>query len=186
MTRFVVCIFSLSMLASTSWAQPAATELKLLHKPIKASELPFPGEKLELRVLLQGLRNINLPLRAFVVSDGRLMDLPLSGTLDEQDRVVYNVVLPAPLAEINYQFFLYRDEETVLPTQRFSIQRTCLPEIKLTDMQSGELPPGKGMIKELVARAKGLERDVKTYTRLSETLEALKAVLPKTPEKEGQ
>lgn len=173
----IVLLLALICLPLNALAQKGP-ELKVLHKPLKSGELPAPGEKFELRAMLQGLRNINLKMRALVVSDGRLMDLSLTGTLDEQDRVIYTTQLPAPLAEINYQFFLYRDDETVLPTQRFSIQRSCLPDVSLLNAATPEPNAAGEVIKDLVRRAKGLERDVRSYARLAETLAALKAVLP--------
>src|SRR5688572_27740880 len=74
-----------------------AQEVSLVHQPYTADQLPFPGAPMTLSVLVNGTRDSQNLVRAILVRDGRLMDVPLQEiNQDDQDRLVYSAQIHAP------------------------------------------------------------------------------------------
>jgi len=155
-----------------------STSSVMVHRQLTAAELPAPLQPFSLEVTLRGIRDIGLDIRAYVVRDGRVMDLfPVNSYLSDYGDAVYSFDMSAPLAETSYQFFLSRGDGTFDISKRYSIRRDCLPDVKLTVIDSEHSPIGQERLVALLQQTKGLERDIEQYERASQILQDIKELL---------
>ena len=119
----------LGVLALCNTSSVLAATLRLLHTPISSSELPISGKTYTTAVTLNGSRELNLPVRAFIELDGSLVVVtPTRSFLDDHDQAVYEFQFLSPVLSLSYQFFLDQ-EATVTSSARYSLLRSCLPRI---------------------------------------------------------
>ena len=86
---------------------PQKSAIQIYHKPLTEKTLPAPGQSMTIAAELFGTKEISLPLRLVAVRDGRLLPAPLTNSYrNAADRPVYEFEMPAPMAEISYQFVL--------------------------------------------------------------------------------
>lgn len=167
------CTFTYYLLCSATLLA-AQNKLELKHQPIKSGLLAPPGEKMTLKVELLGERDINKNIRALLVQDGRLMDLPMLGSIDEQDRIIYSLDIKASLVELVYQFVLRNADGSAIISERYNISRECLPDVSLADISSLDTVEQTERAKELVKLAAELEQDVKVYNQILSEVTQLK------------
>ncbi len=149
----------IASLCSVSLAY-ASNEIQLSHESISAKDLPAPGAKMSLGVRIVNSSNTKLTVRALLVRDGRLMDVPASKiSFNEQDELIYTAEFNAPLSELNYRFVLLQNKDTAITTKRFTVQRDCTPSVELTDVAIGKNTPAH----KLVQINRGLEHDLASY-----------------------
>jgi len=150
----------------------------MLHQQLTAAELPAPLQPFSLEVTLRGIRDIGLDIRAYVVRDGRVMDLfPVESSLSDYGDAVYRFDMSAPIAETSYQFILSRGDGTFEISQRYSIRRNCIPDLNLTVLDSENSTTGQERLIALLQQTKGLERDIEQYERASQILQDIKELL---------
>jgi hypothetical protein len=156
----------------------AGETFEFIHKPQLGDTLPPPGERFPLSVVVQGTRRIDLAVRALIVRDGKLMETPLVGTLDEQDRAIYSTEIHVPLAEVSYQFILYPPNNgTPLLSKRFVLRRRCIPNITLTDLTPTAATAEEDPAQTALQRARDLERDLNQLDAVVQILGDIQAVL---------
>ena len=159
-------------------AQPgeaARTVHALLHQPQEVRELPAPGRPVKLRTMVTNTKSIVLPVSALVVRDGRLVQLPLKGQLDDLERAIYSVDVPAPVGELAYQFVLTQPDLPAVVSMRYSTHRECLPGTNLADAYTPlDYTTVEGR-RDLILRARGLERDLNHYDTVISLLTELKS-----------
>jgi hypothetical protein len=150
------------------------SSISIEHQPPRAEQLPFPGQPVVLDVAIRGTRAFTDPLRVLATIDGKLIDMRAEkSTLTEYDVPVYQVTLHAPVAALSYQFLLYRKDGTFISSDRFEVQRACLPSLAVST--SDTTPPGTGAekVSALEVEAKRLERDGQGYRRTLKLLQQL-------------
>lgn len=155
-------------------------ELTIVHTAPRASELSDPGRDLKLSFSVKGLRKLDLRTKLWLVSDGRMIDAPLQRSyIDEYDRAAFEFATFAPLAEISYQFLIYPEADSAQASQRYSVRRSCLPQVNLT----ADVPPAGDDTKaeqrmlQLLDQAKGLEKDLSDFERAVGLLQEIKKEL---------
>ncbi len=177
-TFVMLSFFSLMALigsVSVARADGTAGVMSIVHQPQELRDLPAPGRPLKLRAMITSTKDINLGVTALVVRDGRLLYLPMKGRLDEMERAIYSVDVPAPIGEVAYQFVLQRPEAPALVSMRYTAHRACLPNINLADAYTPlDLTTVDGR-RDLILRARGLERDLNHYDTVIGLLSELKS-----------
>lgn len=159
--------------------KPSAPALQpaLVHTAPKSSELPFPGKPLTLSVRIENSRSFDLRIRLLAVRDGVLQDIPVGNpSYDKSEKIVYSASLPSPLESISYQFMLYGEGQKVNVTSRYSITRSCVPDVSLTSLEA-EPAENSNPIEESVNRAEGLKRDIQEYEEAVALLDSLHGAL---------
>jgi len=151
-----------------------ADGIQFVHTPPRVEELPTPGRAMKLKVTIQGAPNLDGSTRAFVVGDGRLMELPLQGVYNESDDVVYTLDLWSPLAELSYQFVYYPPQGTPGISQRYALSRPCLPNWKLTDAKIDRELNTEPRVKELIRVTRDLDIDLKGLEYIVDLLAQLR------------
>lgn len=175
-TKTVTAMVLALLWATAGHAQPAPSTLpvELYAEQIGLHELPAPGAAFIVKVKLTNTRETERRMRALVVRDGRVTDVPpLKAYLDEYDMPTYEVQMHAPFAELSYQFVLYNPDGTFSHTPRFTVRRPCIPFV---DPDSIKLEPknqGEARLESLVRLARSLESEVLSYDVAIKILEEL-------------
>ncbi|RIL11350.1 MAG: hypothetical protein DCC75_02505 [Proteobacteria bacterium] len=99
--------------------------------------------------------------------------------LDEYDRPTYQIPVPAPLAELAYQFTLVNPDGSFTTSKRFSARRSCLPSVELSNPKAIESLEGTERMTALIEQAKSLENDLIGYQRVMELLESIDKAVAK-------
>lgn len=170
---------AISLFITASLAFASASEITLLHEPVK--ELPVPGRGMVLALHISGSRSPHHKVRALVVRDGKLLDVALlPSTFDKGDRLVYAAQIPAPHDSISYQFVLSEESGEQHRTKQFRVSRACTPQSELEPYDGKPIDPARESgLHPLVNQARGLVRDVEQYELLVKQLEAMKEALNK-------
>ncbi len=151
----------------------AQANFTILHDALKPELLPVPGRALKLTVKIDGASNIDGRAKILATSDGRLMELPMTGSFTERDEVVFSGELWAPLAELNYQFVYYPPKSSPVVSQRFKVKRACIPrwepkEIKIDPNQKTE-----DRVRALIKATRDLDTDNKDYEQIVEIVSSI-------------
>jgi len=175
----VIC--ALPALAADPKKKEDPSEIAIVHTPPAFAEPVSPGKEITLTVRLRNTKKFDLQMRAMVVWDGRLMELPLSRAYpNEYDVPVYEFKLPEPLLEMSYRFLLYKGVGLPEVSQRYMIRRNCLPQVDLVDLspEAEADTDSRKQFEELINKARGLEQDLANYERALETLRAIRTFVP--------
>jgi len=157
---------------------PSSKPVALIHVPPKPEAFPYPGQTMNLVVRLNNTRNTGQKMRLLLVKDGRLMNIPpQEGFLNEHDQPTYEIPVPAPIAEMVYQFILPNPDGSTLISPRYSIRRNCIPNIDLAGTEPAAEVQGIERLQNLVNQAKDLENDLATYDRIAKVLEQIKGLI---------
>ena len=170
MTVAVLCC------ASTGLAQPKpfTGPVEMYAEQVGLQDLPAPGMPFVVKVKLSNTRETERRLRAFVVRDGRITDVPpLKSYLDEYDMPTYEIQLHAPFAELSYQFVLYNPDGTFTSTPRFSVRRPCIPFVDPNTIKLESKNQGEARLESLVRLARSLESEVASYDVANKLVEEL-------------
>ncbi len=181
---FVVALLHTGASAETeddkkpSQKDSAQSRIGFLHTPPKPESLPYPGQPMTISAGLTHTRETKFPMRIVLSRDGRFMELPSKEAyLDKYDRPIYEVSLPAPIAEVTYQMFVVAGEDQVMASPRYTVRRNCIPQIALA---TGEVPAqvqGTERLQKLIQESRALENDLKGYEFSLELLEELIKVI---------
>lgn len=169
-----VAAIAVPLIAGAGYAQDAA---RIHHVPMPASELPYPGAPMEIKATLINSRNSQLVMRAFVVKDGKVMDMTFDHlSSSDGEHLEYSTKLPAPLGELSYQLVLSGPQGVVASSKRFFIRRECLPVVTNLEINP-ELPAdAKTRLKALKVRAIDLQNEVQNYESVVKLLAELKSL----------
>lgn len=156
----------------------AGKGVNFAHTPPRPQDLPYPGQSITLYAYLTNTRETRFPLRVSMSRDGRFEEvIAKDAYLDKEDRPTYEITVPAPVGEMTYQMFLVNPDGNILPSPRFAVRRSCVPQVELAQ---GEVPAdvqGVDRLRRLVAESKGLENDLSGYNQVLRLLGQLKGVL---------
>jgi len=171
----VLLFLALTCATSSVVADGPSGVMSIVHQAQEVRDLPSPGRPLKLRAMITNTKDITLDVIALVVRDGRLLYLPMKGRLDEMERAIYSVDVPSPVGEVAYQFVLQRPESPATVSMRYTAHRNCLPNTNLTDAYTPlDLTTVDGR-RDLILRARGLERDLNHYDTVLGLLGELKS-----------
>jgi hypothetical protein len=169
--------------------------VEILHTPPKGTELPNPGELFPLKITLLNTKETDLKVRAFIILDGRLTEVPLlSNNLDVSDRPEYGAEIHAPLARLSYQVVVYRKDGQPKLSEHFTVQRPCIPHLTFPSAESlaGLDPTGKPIQPDVrqrlisyVERCTILEREREQYDIAFKLLDQIKTGLAELKEAQG-
>lgn len=164
----------LAVLAAAAWTprayaqQAAQPPVAIVHTPLKPDKLLNipPGQPIVLTVALANTRNLHYQLRAAVVSDGRYLDItPPEAKPDIQDRPTWNVEVSAPLAELAYQFVITSPEGTGATSVRYSVRRSCIPNVEVADIGPHPEIAGYDSLQKMYTESQNLEADIAGFER---------------------
>ncbi len=171
----VIALISI-FLASAVAAQPKPTgaPVEIYAEQVGLQSLPAPGTPFIVKVKLSNTRETERRMRAFVVRDGRVTDIPpLKAYLDEYDMPTYEIQMHAPFAELSYQFVLYNPDGTFTSTPRFSVRRPCIPFVDPDTIKLESKNQGEARLESLVRLARSLESEVAAYDVATKLVEDL-------------
>lgn len=147
---------------------------------IDANKMPFPGERITLRAEVSNTRDFRLPIRLLAVRDGKFYEISAaSGLLGSNERPQYQVEIPAPLAELSYQFVLIQPNGTVATSKRLVARRSCIPDITPV---MGEMPAdvdGSERFNRLIVDNLKLEQEISNLERTAQELDSISELLAK-------
>ncbi len=162
------------VVASDKRVKDNSSLIGITHVAPRPDDIPYPGQKIQVRVQLKGTKETQRQLRMLLVRDGRLLDMSsFNAELNEMDLPTYQMSFNAPLAEMTYQFLLYNPDGSVTPSTRYSVRRNCVPNVALAD---GEVKPeivGDERLQRLVNESKHLEQDLAGYEQVLSLLNGL-------------
>lgn len=167
---FLILIASIITPLRLSAAAP--DKLAFAHKPILAELMPEPGRATNLEVYLPNNRDLGVKLRAEVLLDGVLLDIPMEGNIGDRDKTVYKVAIKAPMHELSYRFHAV-DGEKGASSEIFRVARACSPDHTPTDASISEEAKGVALAKELSIKARKLEQENINYNEVLATLKKI-------------
>lgn len=147
-------------------------KLAFTHRPITAELLPEPGRATTLEVYLPNNRDLGVKVRAEVIIDGVLIDLPMEGNIGERDRTIYKAVIKAPMLELGYRFHAI-DGDKGSSSEMFNISRSCVPDHTPTNATVSDDAKGLALAKELSLKARQLEQENINYNEVLSSLKKL-------------
>jgi hypothetical protein len=173
-------ILCIGLLSSSSFAETKST-IQIVHSGLQEKDLKVPGEKITLKLSLQGTRYFDYVLRVLINRDGNFMDLMVrEGTLSIHDVPEYYVKVHAPRHTIDYQFFLYdKKGSLVAQSQEYRIARQCTPALSLNDLSDIPWKSAPTEAEQLALKANVFERQLAAYSEAIELLEELDLTLNK-------
>jgi hypothetical protein len=149
--------------------------VEMYAENIDLYNLALPGTPFTVKVKLGNTRDTERRLRAIVVRDGRLADVPplKAAYLDEYDQPTYELQIFSPLAELSYQFVLYNPDGTFSTTPRHTVRRQCIPFIDIEQITLEPKSQGEARLDALVKLSRGLEREVAAYDTAVKLLQGM-------------
>ena len=87
---------------------------------------------------------------------------------------VFSGTFTAPLFEINYHFEIMGPKGVVSTSKRYTVRRTCLPDISGVDLKIPEDMDMKDKLVELQRQASELQDEVQNYEGVKKLLDELK------------
>lgn len=176
----------ITLLLSSSISPPAtlaqdseAPAPRVVHTPPDPGRLPPPGTPLQIEATILNSSQVSQRLRVIAIEDGELFDFSeIEGIVDVHDNPHYIIPFYAPVRELSYQFFLYDKSGKVIPSQRFSLTRNCLPA---TELVSLPVPDDKKNDATTLANvAARLEKEIEAYENSVKLLNELEQELSKS------
>lgn len=163
----------------TSATAQSAPKVTILHKTPDARSLPLTSNWMPIAVELANTKATDLKIRLVGARDGRFIDIALpAGALNEEDRPLYKVEVPAPAATMSYQFIVHQPDGQLSTTKRFTIQRPCVQNFKVEVAGDDSDAQFRREVSELVAKAKVYERDRANLDAAAKVVEEIRLNLP--------
>jgi len=160
-------------------AQDAKPPIQVVHRPPDLQNLPQASPWLPVTIELRNTKDVNLKIRLVGSRDGRLLDITMpKGNLNVQDFPEYRVEIPAPMAAMSYQFVVHQPDGNLVTSQRFAVRRACVQNFRVEVTDTGADADFKRSVGELVAKAKGLERETLQLDASLKILEELRKTIP--------
>lgn len=156
-------------------AQDTAPLVKVLHEPPAASAIPPLGSLVQIKLELRNTTDISTKIRLIGARDGRFIDINLPrGALNDQDRPVFAVELPAPVAAMTYQFVVHQPNGSLTTSEKYILKRSCVQTFKVAPQEAGSTAVYEQEVATLVAKAKSLEREAISLEASFKLLEEIK------------
>lgn len=150
------------------------SQIKISHTPLTPDTLPFPGQPIDINVLLSGTGDFRSRLRGFAVIDGRILEVsPTRAFLNDYDQPTYEFSLISPLAEISYHFVLELGDGQFVASPRYTVRRSCIPKIEPADLVDANSLQPRDQVGALLEQSTLLNFDLQSYEqaiKLSEEL----------------
>jgi hypothetical protein len=166
---------SISLFNSTAWAAP--NRISFVHKPILPALLPEPGRSTTLEINLPNNRDLSVKVRAEVVIDGVLLDIPMEGNFGDNDRTVYRTVIKAPLNDVVYRFHIQDGQNESTSSEQFRIERICAFDQTPTDISGIEELTSLEQARKYSAASKALEVENVSYNEVLTTIKKIEEML---------
>jgi hypothetical protein len=177
LTTSVTCGVLLAV-ATCAFAADAKPPVTIVHRAIAGSDLPDPGVPMIIKFQLSNTKELERTVRALVVKDGRLIEVPLlKSYLNEKDHPTYEFQLDAPLAELDYQFVAYDGQGGAIQSDRYAIKRDCLPNVTITDLSIDPNTTPDEQLKLLFDRSVKLSDEIEQYEHAVKNLTELQKLL---------
>lgn len=172
----IVLLAFLALVPTPAFSQMTYSgPVEIYAEHVDLHNLPLPGTPFTVKVKLGNTRDTERRLRAIVVRDGRLADVPpmKAAYLDEYDQPTYELQIFSPLAELSYQFVLYNPDGTFSTTPRHTVRRQCVPFIDIEKITLEPKSQGEARLDALVKLSRGLEREVAAYDTAVKLLQSM-------------
>lgn len=164
----------------------AQENIRIIHSPHRYEDVPAPGELFKIQVSLQGSREVHPNLKLVMLMDGKLIEYPLgTGKLNSSNEPEFELLLPAPEAELSYQFILPMQSGGVLSSSQFNYRRQCAEKKGLTVIPVKEKDQGV-LFKGLSQAATDLEYEVRLYRTADDLLQKIKNSMRTVPTEDGE
>jgi hypothetical protein len=165
--------------AQTAFSQQEGQRPAITHQQLKEEDLRAPGQKISLKLALSGTRRFDYTLRALINRDGNFMDVMIpEGTLSIYDIPEYSLSVHAPRNYIEYQFFLYDvDGSIVASSPEFQANRTCSPALDISDYLDSTPENTERDVRTLAMEAAVYERQLLAFQEAIELLDHLDETL---------
>ena len=180
---FFICMcFVFATSGTPAYAQalsPTSSKpVKIQHKAPNVKALPQPGELITLYVYLRHTRDTNRELRAFLTRDNKLSVLSIADSyLNEYDYPTYEITVPAPMAELSYEFALVNPDGSSAHSGPYQLRRKCLPDMSEPELNITEDISFRGKVEALTLHAMQLERQLLSYETAETLLQELHQLL---------
>ena len=176
--RELLACFILLQLLPIRPSQAQQKSFVITAQSIDPNTLPFPGQTISMSAEVSNTRDFRLPVRLLAVRDGKFYEIAApSGLLEANDHPQYKVEIPAPVAELIYQFVLILPDGTAATSQRVSVRRDCIPNIIPS---LGELPDeidGSERFNTLLIDNKRLEQEISNFEKSATEIDALSELI---------
>ncbi len=162
-------------------ASPALSQEKVnvLHKSPDPKSLPLTSNWMPIAIELTNTKATDLKVRMVGARDGRFVDIVFPhGILNEEDRPLYQIEVPAPAATMSYQFIVHQPDGQLTTSNRFVVQRSCVQNFKVEIAGDSSDADFRRQVGELVSKAKILERDRANFDAAAKILDELKKNIP--------
>lgn len=151
---------------ATKDAKAPLLPVQIIHTPPKADVLPYPGQPVELRVLLANTRDFRDRLRVFTVMDGSYLEIaPTKSYLNEYDQPTYDVTLISPIGEVSYFFTLQLSDGRIVSSPKYTIRRSCLPNVEAAELIDISNLEARNQLLPLLEQSNALNNDLNSLER---------------------
>lgn len=151
----------------------------VLHKSPDPKSLPLTSNWMPIAIELTNTKATDLKVRMVGARDGRFVDIVFpQGILNEEDRPLYQIEVPAPAATMSYQFIVHQPDGELTTSNRFVVQRSCVQNFKVEVAGDSSDAEFRRQVGELVSKAKVLERDRANFDAAAKILDELKKNIP--------
>ena len=153
---------------------PTPPPVSLVVKALSETDLPYPGQPVKLMAGLVNTRSTEGKMVLALTRDGRFSEIPFKpGYLNRDDRPVYEVEMPAPVAEISYQAILHNPDGSFISSQRYVLRRKCIPEVDMAPSQIDPAVQGSERLRQMMIQKDKLESDLKSYDQVIDLLQKI-------------
>jgi hypothetical protein len=162
-------------------APPALSQgrVAVLHKSPDPKSIPLTSNWMPIAIELTNTKATDLKVRMVGARDGRFVDIVFpNGILNEEDRPLYQIEVPAPAATMSYQFIVHQPDGQLTTSNRFVVQRPCIQNFKVEVAGNSNDAEFRRQVGELVSKAKILERDRANFDAAAKILDELKKNIP--------
>ncbi len=153
-------------------------KIRFRHTVPQLETLPAAGDPITLKVGIDNFRKTDRIMQVLLIRDGKpLLVANDSAYLNEFDLSTYEISIPSPKAELEYQFFLPLASGEVKISKRYRLVRDCLPPTEEYLPQDLTLIPSDEHASILAERATHLEREIHGYENILALIEEIKGIV---------
>jgi len=169
----------LDIIIPEALAQESQAPIQIVHSAPDLRLVETRQAWLPISVELRNTTDVNLTIRLVGSRDGRLLDLAFpKGALNANDNPRYEVEIPMPSAGMSYQFIVHRPDNTLVTSERFTIQRPCIQNFRTTVPEGSPDLEFKQKVGSLVSEVRLLEREISQLDAAHKALDELKRNIP--------
>ena len=177
---FFILVIGVLFFSSLAYSQGA---IEIVPPELERGDLSKPGYAISFSAYLINTDNLNIPMKALVTLDGKLQTfLPIRVHINEDDVPEYKFQIPAPVANMSYQFVAYPDKKNTIFSERFYVSRACIMNSDSSENVSDGLT-GEDLVAALSTRSDALDYEAGLYKHAANITNRLKKLINKTIEK---